>query len=105
MMFIHASLQEALVLNSRGRGDDDDNYHGDDCGNGDDDDYEDGRRGRLYDNGIDRLTRGCAPQTTLERELRSQFEFSRDGVGDHFPSSECHFASSELKFVNTGTWL
>ena len=52
----------------------------------------------LYDNGIDRLTRGCAPQTTLERELRSQFEFSRDGVGDHFPSSE-------LKFVNTGTWL
>ena len=60
---------------------------------------------RLYDNGIDRHARGCAPQPTPERELRSQFEFSRDGVGDHFPSSECHFASSELKFVNTGTWL
>ena len=53
---------------------------------------------RLYDNGIDRHARGCAPQPTPERELRSQFEFSRDGVGDHFPSSE-------LKFVNTGTWL
>ena len=34
-LLVYAALQEVVVLNSRGRGDGDDNYHGDD------DDYED----------------------------------------------------------------
>ena len=80
---------------------------------------------RVYDDGIDRL-----PETVLvnqrQRETFSQFEFSRDGDGEHFTSSEyhfasseyyftsseyyftgseCHFASSELKFGTAGTWL
>ena len=39
MTFIHASLQEALVLNSKGRGDEDVDDEDED-----DDDYEDRRR-------------------------------------------------------------
>ena len=42
MTFIHASLQETLVLNSKGRGDEDDDEEEEEE---DDDDYEDRRRG------------------------------------------------------------
>ena len=80
---------------------------------------------RVYDDGIDRLARDCAAQPTPEERF-FQFEFSRDGDGEHFTSSEyhfasseyyftsseyyftgseCHFASSELKFGTAGTWL
>ena len=43
MTFIHASLQETLVLNYKGRGDEDDDEEEEEE---DDDDYEDRRRGK-----------------------------------------------------------
>ena len=54
---------------------------------------------RVYDDGM------AFQETVLlnqrQRETFFQFEFSRDGDGEHFKSSEYHFRSSDYYFTSS----